>query len=167
VHLESGGDDRLRTAQLSDVLADQARRATERAVIGGDFNNQVALQSFMFRGLASNGFADALTSATDRRTSINHQHPIDWIFVKGVTARDGHVARVEETSDHYPVVAAIALRLAVSEGSVGPISPWAWWAGPCSRESASPPQQADGPIVRSLSPSCPASSDARSTCPRS
>jgi endonuclease/exonuclease/phosphatase family metal-dependent hydrolase len=110
VHLESGGDDRLRTAQLSDVLADQARRATERALIGGDFNNQVALQSFMFRGLASNGFADALTSATDRRTSINHQHPIDWIFVKGVSARDGHVARVEETSDHYPVVAAIALR---------------------------------------------------------
>jgi endonuclease/exonuclease/phosphatase family metal-dependent hydrolase len=109
VHLESGGDDRLRTAQLSDVLADQARQPGEGAVIGGDFNNQVALQTFMFQGLIANGFADALTSATERRTSINHQHPIDWIFVKGGSARDGHVARVEETSDHYPVVATLSV----------------------------------------------------------
>ena len=109
VHLESGGDDRLRTAQLADVLADQARLPGERTVIAGDFNNQVTLQSFMFRGLASNGFADALTSATERRTSINHQHPIDWMFVKGAAVQAGRVARVEETSDHYPVVATIAV----------------------------------------------------------
>ena len=110
VHLESGGDDRLRTAQLSDVLADQARQPGEHAIIAGDFNNQVALQSFMFRGLVSNGFADALSSAAERQTSINHQHPIDWMFVKGATARNGRVVRVEEASDHYPVVATIAVK---------------------------------------------------------
>jgi hypothetical protein len=60
--------------------------------------------------LASNGFADALTAATERCTSINHQHPIAWMFVKGAAVRDGHVARVEDTSDHYPGVATIALR---------------------------------------------------------
>ena len=110
VHLESGGDDRLRTAQLSDVLADQARHSGERAIIAGDFNNQVALQSFMFRGLVDNGFADALAQAADRQTSINHRHPIDWIFVKGVAARSGRVVRVEETSDHYPLMATISLK---------------------------------------------------------
>ena len=110
VHLESGGDDRLRTAQLADVLADQAQQTGERTVIGGDFNNQVALQSFMFRGLVVNGFADALRGADDRRTSINHRHPIDWIFVKGMAARNGRVVRVEETSDHYPLVTTVALR---------------------------------------------------------
>jgi endonuclease/exonuclease/phosphatase family metal-dependent hydrolase len=110
VHLESGGDDRLRTAQLSDVLADQARQPADRAVIAGDFNNQAAPQSFMFRGLASSGFTDALAAAADRQTSINHRHPIDWIFVRGGAARDGRVARIEEASDHYPVVATIAAR---------------------------------------------------------
>jgi endonuclease/exonuclease/phosphatase family metal-dependent hydrolase len=109
-HLESGGDDRLRTAQLGDVLADQAQQHGERAVIGGDFNNQVALQSFMFRGLTANGFGDALRDAGDRRTSINHRHPIDWIFVKGLAARNGRVVRVEDASDHYPLVATIAMR---------------------------------------------------------
>jgi endonuclease/exonuclease/phosphatase family metal-dependent hydrolase len=111
VHLESGGGDRTRTAQLDDVLADQARQPGERVVIGGDFNNRVAFQSFMFHGLTLNGFADALPSGlNDRQTSINHRHEIDWIFVKGLSRSGGRIERVDNISDHYPVVATVALR---------------------------------------------------------
>jgi endonuclease/exonuclease/phosphatase family metal-dependent hydrolase len=111
VHLESGGDDRMRTSQLDDVLADHARQPGERFVIGGDFNNRVAFQSFMFRGLALNGFADALPSGLDdRQTSINHRHEIDWIFVKGIGRAGGRIERVDNASDHYPVVATVSLR---------------------------------------------------------
>jgi endonuclease/exonuclease/phosphatase family metal-dependent hydrolase len=112
VHLESGGDDRLRTTQLDDVLADHARReAGERVVIGGDFNNRVAFQSFMFDGLRRSGFVDALPSGlADRQTSINHRHEIDWIFTKGIARGTGRIERVEQASDHYPVIAAIAAR---------------------------------------------------------
>ena len=111
VHLESGGDDRTRTAQLDDVLGDYARQPGEQFVIGGDFNNRVAFQSFMFRGLTLNGFADALPSGlNDRQTSINHRHEIDWIFVKGLSRGGGRIERVDNVSDHYPVVATLSLR---------------------------------------------------------
>jgi endonuclease/exonuclease/phosphatase family metal-dependent hydrolase len=112
VHLESGGDDEQRTSQLNEVIADQARHPAEHAVIAGDFNNEVAFQSFMFAGLAPAGFADALdnTPGDARRTSINHRHPIDWLFVKGAAHTTGRVERVDDASDHYPVVATVTLR---------------------------------------------------------
>jgi endonuclease/exonuclease/phosphatase family metal-dependent hydrolase len=110
LHLESGGDDTMRTSQLHDVLSDRDRGADELALIAGDFNNQVAFQSFMFRGLTANGFVDALADARERRTSINHRHPIDWIFVKGAAAMNGRVVSVEDASDHYPLVTTVAAR---------------------------------------------------------
>jgi len=105
VHLESGGEDRQRSSQLNDVMADQSRQGADRIAIGGDFNNAVAFQSFMFAPLAPAGFHDALGSPP-RQTSINHRHPIDWIFVKGATST-GRVERVEDASDHYPLVATL------------------------------------------------------------
>jgi len=112
VHLESGGDDVQRTSQLNEVLADQSRHPAEHAVIAGDFNNAVAFESFMFAGLAPAGFGDALgdTRGEARRTSINHRHPIDWMFVKGATRTSGRVERIDNASDHYPVVATVSLR---------------------------------------------------------
>ena len=109
VHLESGGDDVQRASQLNEVIADPWRAPTEAAVIGGDFNNASAFQSFMFAGLEPAGFVDALghARADQRRTSINHRHPIDWLFVKGAARVTGRVERVEDTSDHYPVVATV------------------------------------------------------------
>jgi len=109
VHLESGGDDVQRARQLNEVIADPSRLPAEPAVIAGDFNNASAFQSFLFAGLEPAGFADALGSARgdQRRTSINHRHPIDWLFVKGAERVAGRVERVEDTSDHYPVVATV------------------------------------------------------------
>jgi endonuclease/exonuclease/phosphatase family metal-dependent hydrolase len=106
LHLESGGDDELRTSQLGEVLDDEARRAPSSAVIAGDFNNAVAFQSFMFADLSPAGFTDALGTDRDRKTSVNHRHPIDWIFLKGAHA-SGHVERIEDASDHYPLVTTI------------------------------------------------------------
>jgi len=106
LHLESGGDDGLRTRQLEEVIA-ASKQHTDRAVIAGDFNNDVAFQSFMFDGLGRAGFVDALGTAT-RQTSINHHHPIDWMFVRRGKSTGGHVERVDDTSDHYPLVAHIS-----------------------------------------------------------
>lgn len=106
LHLESGGDDKLRTRQLEEVIA-KSKPYGDRAVIAGDFNNDVAFQSFMFAGLGRAGFVDAL-GATPRQTSIHHRHPIDWIFLKGATSSAGRVERVDDTSDHYPLVARIS-----------------------------------------------------------
>jgi endonuclease/exonuclease/phosphatase family metal-dependent hydrolase len=105
LHLESGGDDEQRTRQLQQVLTDLSHQpAREPVVVAGDFNNAVAFQSFMFAGLGQSGFSDAL-GVVERQTSINHRHPIDWIFARGLRATAGRVERVEDASDHYPVVA--------------------------------------------------------------
>jgi endonuclease/exonuclease/phosphatase family metal-dependent hydrolase len=116
VHLESGGDDGRRTRQLEEVIA-ASGQAGDRAVIAGDFNNDGTFQSFMFEGLRRAGFADAL-GTTPRQTSINHRHPIDWMFVRGGTSTGGRVERVDNTSDHYPVVARISVQQTIYERAV-------------------------------------------------
>lgn len=107
VHLESGGDDEQRARQLAEVVADQSRQSAQSVVIGGDFNNHVAFQSFLFDGLRSAGFADALGALSPRETSMNHRHPIDWLFVRGGLSARGRVERVANASDHYPLVADV------------------------------------------------------------
>lgn len=109
LHLESLGDDQMRTRQLTQVL-DDARTRTGAVVIGGDFNNDVAFQSFMFQGLGRAGFTDALGKIDARQTSINHRHPLDWMFVKGARPSAGRVERVDGASDHYPLVVVLGSR---------------------------------------------------------
>lgn len=103
LHLESLGDDQLRARQLAQVVSDAQRRAGP-IVIAGDFNNDVAFQSFFFSGLVQAGFGDALGPIDVRQTSINHRHPLDWIFVKGALSSGGRVERLDGASDHYPLV---------------------------------------------------------------
>jgi endonuclease/exonuclease/phosphatase family metal-dependent hydrolase len=109
VHLESLGRDALRERQLHEVLADQSRQRTTDVVVAGDFNNDAPLPAFPFAGLEQAGFVDAL-DAGDRRTSVNHQHPIDWVFVKDGMGHGGYTVPVDETSDHYPLVANVSRR---------------------------------------------------------
>lgn len=110
-HLESWGSETLRRKQLDEILADQARTTTAEApvILGGDFNNLPVIRSSMFGRLTAASFADALGEAGGgRRTSIRHRHPIDWIFTKNLTPREGRVAEIEGASDHYPVLVALA-----------------------------------------------------------
>jgi endonuclease/exonuclease/phosphatase family metal-dependent hydrolase len=109
-HFESGGNEGLQRRQMSEILADQARRtAAESAavVIGGDFNNGPVLRSPVFGYLTSASFADALGELGQRGpTSLGQVHPIDWIFVKNVTPLQGRVVHAPSASDHSPVFAA-------------------------------------------------------------
>ena len=107
LHLESVGNDRQRSSQLNDVLADQSWQRADGVVIAGDFNNAVGFRSSMFAGFGSAGFVDALGHAP-RRTAVNRRHPIDWLFAKGATEASGRVERVENASDHYPLIATIS-----------------------------------------------------------
>lgn len=109
-HLESWGSEKLRRKQLDEILVDQARRATGEApvIVGGDFNNLPAIRSSLFGRLTAASFADALSGAEGRRrTAIRHSHPIDWIFTKNLTPREGRVADIDGASDHYPVLVAL------------------------------------------------------------
>jgi endonuclease/exonuclease/phosphatase family metal-dependent hydrolase len=107
-HIESGGNERLRTRQIRQILDDYARNRTEsgRAIIAGDFNNIPASRSPMFRALGEGGFRNALEGTAPVRTSAGNKHPIDWIFVRGLTA-EGQVLDTGDASDHYPVLAEI------------------------------------------------------------
>ncbi|MBI1872774.1 MAG: endonuclease/exonuclease/phosphatase family protein [Acidobacteria bacterium] len=110
-HLESWGSETLRRKQLDEILTEQARHASEGApvILGGDLNNRPQIRSSIFGRLTAASFADALAGASDgRRTSIRHKHPIDWIFTKNLTPREGWVAKIEGASDHYPVLVTLA-----------------------------------------------------------
>ncbi len=107
LHLERLGNDQRRSSQLKDVLADQSLHPGVDVVIAGDFNNARAVQPFLFAGFESAGFVDALGTAP-RQTAVNSYHPIDWLFARGATHASGRVERIEDVSDHYPVVATIS-----------------------------------------------------------
>lgn len=125
-HIESGDDARLKSAQMAEVVADQAAEAAREAartgapgpvLIAGDFNNPPIGHSPMFAPLVAAEFTDALGEAAGRRpTSRGSGHPIDWIFVKGaapVSGR-GRIVDAESASDHSPVVAALRATQAVA-----------------------------------------------------
>jgi endonuclease/exonuclease/phosphatase family metal-dependent hydrolase len=103
-HIESGGNEALRTRQMQQILEDYSRGAEALpAVIAGDFNNIPASRSPMFRALGQGGFENALKDAPVR-TSEGNKHPIDWIFVSGF-GTDGEVRDTGDASDHFAVIA--------------------------------------------------------------
>jgi endonuclease/exonuclease/phosphatase family metal-dependent hydrolase len=105
-HIESGGDDELRKRQLDEILQAQARsvRSDEPVMIAGDFNNPPQATSMMFKGLTAERFIDALGRDPERVTSIRHHYPIDWIFLRNLTAEEGYVVQTRQASDHYALV---------------------------------------------------------------
>jgi endonuclease/exonuclease/phosphatase family metal-dependent hydrolase len=125
-HIESGTKEKLKRAQMAEVLADQAHEAAglvARAelagpvLIAGDFNNGPVGHSPMFAPLTAAAFTDALGEAALRGpTSRGGRHPIDWIFVKGLTPVSGvgRVIDAKAASDHSPVMAALSAAAAVA-----------------------------------------------------
>jgi endonuclease/exonuclease/phosphatase family metal-dependent hydrolase len=125
-HIESGGREKLKRAQMAELLADQAREAAGLAarrelvgpvLIAGDFNNGPLGHSPMLATLTAADFTDALGEAAERGpTSRGGQHPIDWIFVKGLTPVSGvgRVIDAKSASDHSPVLAALTATATVA-----------------------------------------------------
>lgn len=111
-HIESGGNDSLRRSQLDQLVADHANAAPADAavIIAGDFNNPPAIRSMMFERLKEAMFVDALVTDERRRTTINREHAIDWIFLKNLVSLGGEVMPLNGISDHYPVVATLVRR---------------------------------------------------------
>ena len=112
LHLESRGDNRLRVAQLNEVLRDAQQCARNSPVLlAGDLNFNA---SKVFEDLARrrSGFRCALEplpEATTPGSLLHRGHPIDWIFVSGaIKAAQGRVHRNVNASDHYPLSVTIS-----------------------------------------------------------
>jgi endonuclease/exonuclease/phosphatase family metal-dependent hydrolase len=112
LHLESRGHDRLRCAQLGEVLQDAQRySAATPAVVAGDFNLDASFGSAA-DALTRAQFQDALANrpASTRPNSLFEQgRTIDWIFARGpIRASQAQVYRSVSASDHYPLSADLA-----------------------------------------------------------
>jgi endonuclease/exonuclease/phosphatase family metal-dependent hydrolase len=112
-HIESARDDQFRHKQIDEMLFDhlEPERAGLPVVFAGDFNTgNVPDKSPIVRCLTDEGFVDALGALDKpRRTSVNHAHPLDWIFIRNMTTRRGRVVEVPKASDHFPLEAAVAV----------------------------------------------------------
>lgn len=110
-HIESAKDDRFRSKQIEEVLVDHRRLPSAPPVVfAGDFNTgEPPHDSIIVRRVVEAGFVDALGKADgERRTSVNHVDPLDWIFVRNAVARSGRIIDVPRASDHFPLTAVIA-----------------------------------------------------------
>lgn len=112
LHLESKGDEELRSSQLEEVLADARRcNSSAAAVLAGDFNFDAS--SATAAG-AINGaqFQDALPGPhipTTPDSLLARGRAIDWIFTRGpLRVRNAQVCRSVSASDHYPLWADLA-----------------------------------------------------------
>lgn len=112
-HIESAKNDRFRSKQVEEMLADhRSYEASDRPVLfAGDFNTgQMPHVSPVVQRLTDEGFVDALAgSDAPRQTSIRHEQPLDWIFVRNIAARKGRVVTLPRASDHFPLEAAVSL----------------------------------------------------------
>lgn len=115
-HIESGRNRALQHRQMAEIVADQAALGESGVLIGGDFNNGPILRSLTLSSLAHASFIDALGDNALKRgpTSLGQTHPIDWLFIKRITAGAGTVVDAKRASDHSPVLAAISLGASLS-----------------------------------------------------
>lgn len=112
-HIESARDDRFRHKQIDEMLSDHLGpgRGNRPVIFAGDFNTgMVPDKSPIVRCLTDEGFVDALgTSDAGRRTSVNHAHPLDWIFIRNMNRQRGRVVEIPKASDHFPLEAAVRI----------------------------------------------------------
>jgi len=108
LHLESRGNDNLRSAQLFEVLDDSRRYGSDvPRIVAGDMNLDVSLGDSTERirqAQFRNPFGDRTPSPTAPSSFLHHGRPIDWILTSGPVQEDG--ARVYQSasgSDHYPL----------------------------------------------------------------
>jgi len=112
-HIESAKNDRFRHKQIHEMLVDHLdpERAHWPVVFAGDFNTGMEPEeSPVIRCLTNEGFVDALGAMTvSRQTSVRHDQPLDWIFIRNLAPRQGRVINVPKASDHFPLEAAVTI----------------------------------------------------------
>src|SRR5271157_2310195 len=113
VHLESRGNDGLRSGQLAELLEDVNRCASDAPVIiAGDFNFDLTEEpaTSLLAGASrvgapfENPFDNGNLRATTTRSRLGRARTIDWTLIRGPLACVG--AELHDSvsaSDHYPV----------------------------------------------------------------
>jgi endonuclease/exonuclease/phosphatase family metal-dependent hydrolase len=112
-HIESARNDSFRHRQVDEMLFDHlfSSRADRPVVFAGDFNTDARPPaSSIVSCLTGEGFVDALgESLTARRTSVNHDQPLDWIFARNLRPARGRVVEVRRASDHFALESSISI----------------------------------------------------------
>lgn len=111
-HIESARNDGFRHQQVDEMLFDLDPSDGNRPVVlAGDFNTEsLPHESPLVRCLIDEGFADALGGwDAPRRTSVNHDQPLDWIFIRNLRPQSGRVVDAARASDHFPLEATVVL----------------------------------------------------------
>lgn len=114
LHLESRGDDTIRSAQLNECLEDVRSIRTDSAmVMAGDFNLNIfrssAAHAIMGAGFESSA-AKEPARTTPPRSIFEHGRVIDWILTRGpVRAGKMHVHNSVSASDHFPLSISLEL----------------------------------------------------------
>ena len=109
LHLESKGDDRLRSSQLEETLEDSRQYSARTPILlAGDFNLDVsggAVAMAIRRAQFQDAFADQ-HRATTPDSFFADGRTIDWIFSRGpIRPSQPEVHRSVSASDHYPLSA--------------------------------------------------------------
>ena len=108
LHLESRGNDDLRSAQLFEVLDDSRQYGSAvPLIVGGDLNMDVShgetkerISDARFR----NPFGDRRPTPTAPSSLLHHGRPIDWILTSGpIHEGSARVHPLALGSDHYPL----------------------------------------------------------------
>jgi len=107
LHLESKGDDALRSAQLDEAIDDTRRYAGQGPILlAGDFNLDVSRDpaaSAISRAQFQDSFANH-HPATTPDSFFENGRTIDGIFTRGpIRASQAQVHRSVSASDHYPL----------------------------------------------------------------
>jgi endonuclease/exonuclease/phosphatase family metal-dependent hydrolase len=108
LHLESRGDNDLRTAQLDEVLEDAGKREPgSPALVAGDLNFDASaiVPGSSRTGLNFRSALQPMPAATTPPSGLfSRGHRIDWAFVSGsIKADQGCVHNRINASDHYPL----------------------------------------------------------------
>ena len=113
VHLESRGNDGLRSGQLAEVLDDVNRCGSDAPVIiGGDFNFDLSEEpaTSLLAGASrvgapfENPFDNGNLRATTTRSRLGRARAIDWILSRGpLGSAQAELHDSVRASDHYPL----------------------------------------------------------------
>jgi endonuclease/exonuclease/phosphatase family metal-dependent hydrolase len=108
VHLESRGDDGLRSSQLGELRNDASKQSADvQIVVAGDFNADLRQEPFVST-ISNAGFSNPFAHCSSLPTTVlshfNSSRPIDWILAKGpLSAAEPELHDQIRASDHYPL----------------------------------------------------------------
>ena len=112
LHLESRGNDRLRSSQLAEVASDIHQCGSDLpVVVGGDFNFELSRDpgiSVVNGATLRNPFNHGTHPSTTTRPRLGPPRAVDWILVGGPLRYDRPELHDDVVaSDHYPLSVAL------------------------------------------------------------